>query len=77
MNTNSNDSITHRKQIPSQRELLAFGAGDTAYVKRIEEDDAVIFAIFQGDGTRIGAAPTRDLAFAAILQHEMEPLSVH
>jgi len=77
MDTNRHDRITHRAEIPSQRELLAFGAEDTAYVKRVHEEGETFYAIFQGDGTQIGAAPSRDLAFAAIRQHEMEPLSVH
>lgn len=77
MDMNRSDRITHRGDVPSERELLAFGAEDTAYVKPVEEDGQTVYAIFQGDGTQIGAAPSRDLAFAAIRQHEMEPLSVH
>lgn len=77
MDINSSDRITHRGDVPSERELLAFGAEDTAYVKLTEEDGQTFYAIYQGDGTQIGAAPTRETAFAAIRQHEMEPLSVH
>jgi hypothetical protein len=34
-------------------------------------------AIHAADGTPIGAAPSAELAIAAILQHEMEPALVH
>ena len=34
-------------------------------------------AIHSADGTPIGAAPTADLAIAAIIQNEMEPVLVH
>ena len=34
-------------------------------------------AIHAADGTPIGAAPTPELAMAAVRQHEMEPVLVH
>lgn len=77
MDMNRFDHITHRGDIPSERELLAVGAEDTAYVKRMEEEGRIFYAIFLGDGRQIGAAPSRETAFAAIRQHELEPLSVH
>jgi hypothetical protein len=35
------------------------------------------FGIFAADGTGIGAAPSRELAFVAARQHDLEPVSVH
>ncbi len=42
-----------------------------------EQGPASIYAIHAAGGERIGAAPSRDLAFAAIRQHGLEPLDAH
>jgi hypothetical protein len=54
-----------------------FGAEDIAYIRPVEVDGVKAIAIHAGDGTPIGAAPSAELAIAAILQHEMEPALVH
>jgi hypothetical protein len=35
------------------------------------------FAIHAADGTPMAVTGDRNVAFAAVLQHEMQPLSVH
>jgi hypothetical protein len=35
------------------------------------------WAAYAADGTRLGLMPTRELAFAALKQHDLEPVSVH
>ena len=35
------------------------------------------YAIYLADGTQLAIAPTREVAFAAVRQHELEPASVH
>ncbi len=54
-----------------------FGAEDIAYIRPVEVDGVKAIAIHAGDGTPIGAAPSAELAIAAIRQHEMEPALVH
>ena len=54
-----------------------FGAEDIAYVRPVLVNGVKAIAIHAADGTPIGAAPSADLAIAAILQHEMEPALVH
>ena len=44
---------------------------------QIVVEDEMRFAICAADGTQMGLAPNREIAFAAIRQHELEPLSVH
>ncbi|MEW5726279.1 MAG: DUF1150 family protein [Pseudomonadota bacterium] len=58
-------------------DLAIWGMPDVAFVKRVTLNDQVGWSIHAADGTHMGLAPTRDLAFAAIKQHELEPLSVH
>lgn len=73
-------NVMHRggaAAIPTSQELLALGAGDVAYVRRATVDGQSVWTIHTADGGAIGQAPSRDLAFAAIIQHDMEPASVH
>jgi len=61
----------------SSREFFALGVQNIAYVKQVTEDGAIAYAIHAADGSRLGIAPTRDLAIAALKQHDLEPLSGH
>jgi len=61
----------------SARELGMLGMNDVAYVKRVVEDGTEGFAVYAADGTRMAVVPNRDLAFAAVRQNDMEPVSVH
>ena len=54
-----------------------FGADDIAYIRPVVVDGVKAIAIHAADGTPIGAAPSAELAVAAIRQHEMEPALVH
>ncbi|WP_270937831.1 DUF1150 family protein [Falsiroseomonas oryzae] len=61
----------------SARDFARLGAEDVAYVRPVIMNGAQAFAIHAADGTPIGAAPSAQLAAAAIRQHEMEPALVH
>ncbi len=61
----------------SQSDFANWGLPQLAFIKRIMVDDAVGWSIHAADGTQVGLAPSRDLAFAAVRQHELEPVSVH
>jgi hypothetical protein len=61
----------------STQELAFFGIQDIAYVKRVEINGTVAYAIHAADGTQIAVLPDRSVAFAALRQHDLEPLSVH
>ena len=61
----------------STRELTLFGMQDLAYVKRVLVDDGAGYAVHAADGTQIAVLPDRDVAFATVRQHDLEPLSVH
>lgn len=58
-------------------QLGALGVSHIAYVKAIVVNGAQGFAIHAADGTPMAVAGDRDVAVAAIVQHEMQPLSVH
>jgi hypothetical protein len=58
-------------------DFAMWGMQDVAYIKRVVVNDEVGWSIHGADGTSIGLAPDRDLAFAAVRQHDLEPISVH
>ncbi|HVZ09060.1 DUF1150 family protein [Rhodopila sp.] len=61
----------------SEAQLAALGVSQIAYVKPIIVNGQAGFAIHAADGTPMAVAGDRNVAVAAILQHEMQPLSVH
>jgi hypothetical protein len=61
----------------SPQEFALLGMQDVAYVKRVVVNDEPAFAICAADGTQVALLADRDLAWATVRQHEMEPMSVH
>ena len=58
-------------------ELAALGVSQLAYIKSVMVDGAEAFAIHAADGTPMALTGDRDVALAAIRQHEMVPALVH
>ena len=61
----------------SAAQLAQLGLQQIAYVKPIVANGAQCFAIHAADGTPMAIAGDRDVAIAAIVQHEMVPVPVH
>lgn len=61
----------------SQQDLAAWGVDDVAYVKSVQQDGKIVYAIHAADGTQMALVRDRDIAWAAIRQHDLEPVSVH
>jgi len=64
-----------RKLSPGQ--FAQLGMTHVAYVKPVIVNGAAGFAIHAADGTPMALADNRDVAIAAIMQHEMQPALVH
>jgi hypothetical protein len=64
------------KQIPRQA-FAALGVAELAYIKHVVADGEDVYAIFAADGTKMGEVPDREIAFAAVVQHDLSPVSVH
>ena len=64
------------RQISAQ-EFALLGMQDVAYIRRVVVNDEAGFAIHAADGTEVAILPSRDLAFATVRQHDLEPVSVH
>ncbi len=61
----------------SAEQLAQLGVSHIAYVKPVTVNGQSGFAIHAADGTPMAVAGDREVAMAAILQHEMHALSVH
>jgi len=64
------------RQITPQ-DFATMGMQQIAYVRPAVVNGVTAFTIHAADGTQIGMAPNRDVAFAAVVQHELEPVSLH
>ena len=59
------------------QDLLRLGLANLAYVKPRLEEGEIVYAVYAADGSELGTAQERDVAFAAARQQGLEPLSVH
>jgi len=61
----------------SPEQFAALGVNRLAYVRPAVVEGQTVYAIHGADGSEIGMMAGRDVAFAAVKQHDMEPVSVH
>lgn len=61
----------------SPEQFAALGVDRVAYVRPAMVEGQKVYAIHSADGNAIGMMAGRELAFAAVKQHDMEPVSVH
>jgi hypothetical protein len=86
MNIDSTDQMSEMTQSApvmvdvrklSQEQFAQLGMARLAYVKPVIVNGNAGFAIHAADGTPMALAPDREVAIAAIVQHEMMPALVH
>lgn len=58
-------------------DLAALGMNQVAYVKAVVVDGNAGYGIHAADGTPMAVVPDRAVAFAAIRQHDLEPVDAH
>ncbi|HLW27294.1 MAG TPA: DUF1150 family protein [Kiloniellales bacterium] len=71
----NNDLQTLRHISPA--DFAAVGVNEIAYVRQVETEQGQLYGIFAADGTQLAVAASMALAFAAIRQNDMEPMSLH
>ncbi|KKJ77962.1 DUF1150 family protein [Kiloniella litopenaei] len=64
-------------ELMTDQDMTALGLEIVAYVKPVEVEGDACFGIYAADGTEITVVSDRDVAFAAVRQQDLEPLSVH
>ncbi|MBL6958468.1 MAG: DUF1150 family protein [Rhodospirillales bacterium] len=81
MNTNASKSDFPSRETQFRTitvaDLEALGADQMAYVKPVTIDGENAYVIHSADGQELASVPARDVAEAAIRQHDMVPVSVH
>ena len=70
-------TITEKLREMSPQDFALIGMQQLAYIKPSVVNGVSGFSIHAADGTQIGMAPSRDIAFAAVVQNELEPVSLH
>ena len=74
----SNDkAIFVRKTASLHNDLGAYGMETHAYIKTVTVDGQKHHSVHAADGTPLIVIPERDIAFATVRQHDLEPASVH
>jgi hypothetical protein len=58
-------------------DLVKMGLNDVAYIRRATINDTPMWSIHSAAGHPLGAAETFDQAWAAVKQHNLEPLRVN
>jgi hypothetical protein len=58
-------------------QLAQLGVSRLAYIKPVVVGGESVFAIHAADGTPMAVAPNQELAWGAIIEHEMVPALVH
>jgi hypothetical protein len=58
-------------------QLAQLGVSRLAYIKPVTVGGEDVFAIHAADGTPMAVAPNRELAWGAIIEHEMVPTLVN
>ncbi|MDJ0949422.1 MAG: DUF1150 family protein [Alphaproteobacteria bacterium] len=60
------------------QDFAVLGLNDVAYVKSVKDKDGkTVYAVHAADGSEMAVLDDREVAFAAIRQNDMEPLSAH
>lgn len=73
MNTHTSNPL----KTLSMTDFLAFGLNSLAYLKPAVVNGQSCFAIHAADGSQLALVASRDIGFAAMLEHELEPVSLH
>jgi hypothetical protein len=58
-------------------DLGTYGLETLAYIKTVIVDGQKLHSVHAADGTPLTVIAERDIAFATVRQHDLEPASVH
>lgn len=48
-----------------------------AYLRPVKTDKGEGYGVFSGDGTQLAVFPSREAAYFAAKQHDLEPMDLH
>jgi hypothetical protein len=61
----------------SANDFLVFGLNNVAYLKPAIVNGQPVYAIHAADGSQLALVANREVGFAAMVQHDLEPVSLH
>ena len=61
----------------SAADFAEWGAEQMAYIKPIKINGGTFYGVFAANGQQLGLMDTPDVARAAVIQNDLEPVSVH
>lgn len=64
------------QSLMTEETFANLGAPDLAYIRPVQTSEGLVWGIYAANGTQLGFAPERDLAFAAAVQNDLLPVSV-
>ncbi len=70
------ETLDHLRHL-SVQDFATLGLDHLAYIRPIDRNGEPAFSIHAADGSPLSVLAERDIAFAAVRQNDMEPLSVH
>jgi hypothetical protein len=71
------DKPTFIRKTTSLHDLGTYGLETLAYIKPVTVDGQKFHSVHAADGTPLAVIAERELAFATVRQHDLEPTSVH
>lgn len=74
---NAENGMPEKLTLLSQKEFSLLGMNDLAYIRHISTEDGNGFMIHAADGTPLGVAESRELAFGAARRHGLDPQNLH
>jgi len=78
MNRDSLKTVPPRETPPmSVQDFADWGLADVAYIKPVEKDGRTLYAVFAANGRQLGVMETLNGAHAALVQNDLEPISLH
>ena len=63
--------------VMSAHEFAHWGTEHVAYIKPVEVNGVMAFGVFAANGQQLGLIKTLALAWAAAIQNDLAPVSVH
>lgn len=61
----------------TQKDLEVLGLGQVAYVRPIEIDGQSVWSVHAANGRQVAVMPTRDSAWVALRQNDLELVSLN
>jgi len=61
----------------SAQDFAEWGANNVAYIRPIDLEGKTVYAVFAANGQQLGLTETLELARAAVIQNDLEPVNVH